>query len=70
MELASPAIGLPARIPIRSQVTEGTSALFLVTEQADVDRLAERMRGVHTMLLATNLTDAERKDLLETFGDA
>jgi uncharacterized membrane protein len=55
---------------IRSQVTEGTSALFLVTEQDDVDRLAERMRGVHTMLLATNLTDAERKDLLETFGDA
>ena len=55
---------------IRSQVTEGTSALFVVTEQADVDRLAERMRGMHTTLLATNLTDTERSALLETFGGA
>jgi uncharacterized membrane protein len=53
---------------IRSEITEGTSALFVVTEQADVDRLGERMRGLHTTLIATNLTDAERKVLLETFG--
>ena len=53
---------------IRAEVTEGTSALFLVTEQGDLDRLGDRMRGMHSTLVATNLTDAERGELLETFG--
>ncbi|GAB1693622.1 DUF1269 domain-containing protein [Krasilnikovia sp. M28-CT-15] len=55
---------------IRTEVTEGTSALFAVTEQGDLDRLGERMRGWHSTLIATNLTDAERETLLETFGGA
>jgi uncharacterized membrane protein len=53
---------------IKSEVTEGTSALFLVTEQADLDRLGERMRGVFTKLVDTNLTDAERGMLTEAMG--
>jgi uncharacterized membrane protein len=53
---------------IREEVTEGTSALFLVTEQGDLDRLGERMRGMHSRLIDTNLTEAERSLLLETFG--
>jgi uncharacterized membrane protein len=53
---------------IREEVTEGTSALFLVTEQGDLDRLGERMRGMHSRLIDTNLTEAERGVLLETFG--
>jgi uncharacterized membrane protein len=53
---------------IRTEVTEGTSALFLVTEQADLDRLGERMRGVLTKLVDTNLTEAERSMLLESVG--
>jgi uncharacterized membrane protein len=53
---------------VRKEVTEGTSALFLVTEQADLDRLGERMRGVFTRLVDTNLTEAERSLLMETFG--
>ncbi|HEU4424124.1 MAG TPA: DUF1269 domain-containing protein [Pilimelia sp.] len=53
---------------IRTEVTEGTSALFLVTEQGDLDRLGERFHGMHNKLIATNLTDAERRVLLETFG--
>jgi uncharacterized membrane protein len=53
---------------IRGEVTEGTSALFVVTEQGDLDRLGDRMRGMHSTLVATNLTDAERGVLLETFG--
>lgn len=52
---------------IRTEVTEGTSALFLVTEQGDLDRLGERFHGLHQKLIATNLTDAERDVLLETF---
>src|SRR4051812_37681129 len=54
---------------IRTQVTEGTSALFLVTEEADLDRLGERFGHGHSQLIATNLTDAERALLLETFTD-
>lgn len=53
---------------IRTEVTEGTSALFLVTNNGDLDRLGERFRGVHLKLVDTNLTDAEKSALLETFG--
>ena len=53
---------------IRTEVTEGTSALFLVTEQADLDRLGERTRGVFTRLVDTNLTEAERSMLMEAVG--
>lgn len=53
---------------IRTEVVEGTSALFVVTEAGDLDRLGERMRGTDKKLITTNLTDAERDVLLETFG--
>ncbi len=53
---------------IRAEVTPGTSALFAMTEDADMDRLGERMHGLKGTLIATNLTPAERKLLLETFG--
>jgi uncharacterized membrane protein len=53
---------------IRTEVTEGTSALFVVTEERDLDRVGERFHGMHWKLIATNLTDAERRVLHETFG--
>ncbi len=53
---------------IRTQITEGTSALFMVTENADMDRLGERFHGRDAKLISTNLTEAERETLLETFG--
>ena len=53
---------------IRTEIVEGTSALFVVTEDADLDRLGERFQRVDKTLLSTNLTDAERRMLLETFG--
>jgi uncharacterized membrane protein len=55
---------------IRTEVSEGTSALFVVTEEGNLDRLGERFRGVDQKLITTNLTDAERETLLETFGGA
>jgi uncharacterized membrane protein len=55
---------------IRTEVGEGTSALFVVTEDSDLDRLGERFRGTDQKLITTNLTDAEREILLETFGGA
>ena len=39
-----------------------------VTENADMDRLGERLHGLHSTLIATNLTDAERAELLEILG--
>lgn len=53
---------------IRTEVVEGTSALFLVTDEGNLDRLGERFRGVDQKLISTNLTEAERETLLETFG--
>ena len=53
---------------IREQVTVGTSALFAVTQDGDTDRVGERFNGLHATLIATNLTDAERSTLLQTFG--
>jgi uncharacterized membrane protein len=53
---------------IRTEVVEGTSALFVVTEEGDLDRLGERFRGSDQKLITTNLTEAERETLLETFG--
>lgn len=53
---------------IREQVTPGTSLLCAVTEEGDLDRLGERFHGLHSTLVATNLTEAERSVLMETFG--
>lgn len=55
---------------MRSEVTEGTSALFLLTTAAVPDRLAEevRARGLHFTLLASNLSHEQEKMLKETFG--
>jgi uncharacterized membrane protein len=53
---------------IRNEVTEGSSALFVVSDQGNLDRLGERFRGMNMTLVQTNLTPAERELLLETFG--
>jgi uncharacterized membrane protein len=53
---------------IRTEVVPGTSALFVVTEDGNLDRLGERFRGMSKTLVHTNLTEAERDTLLETFG--
>jgi uncharacterized membrane protein len=53
---------------IRTEVSEGSSALFLVTDEGNLDRLGERFRGVDKTLIHTNLTEPERDLLMETFG--
>jgi uncharacterized membrane protein len=57
---------------IRTEVGEGTSALFVVTDEGNLDRLGERLRfrGSDQKLIHTNLTEPERAVLLETFGGA
>ena len=53
---------------IREQITPGTSLLCAVTDEGNLDRLGERFHGLHSTLVATNLTEAERSVLMETFG--
>lgn len=53
---------------IRQEVVPGTSALFVVSENADLDRLGESLRLRDSTLISTNLTDAEKRILLDSFG--
>src|ERR1700736_3362827 len=50
---------------VRSQVTEGTSALFLMTSDAVMDRVADAMKDVKFEFIATNLSKEQEQKLRE-----
>ena len=52
---------------VRAKVTEGTSALFLMSEQATVDKVLDAMEGVETELIQSNLTQEQEDKLKEHF---
>jgi uncharacterized membrane protein len=52
---------------LREKVTPGTSALFVLTEKAVPDRVAEAFSGFHAVLITSNLSDEQEKNLRETF---
>ena len=51
----------------RSQVTEGTSALFLLTSDAVKDKVAEELKGEQFELIASNLTKEQEEQLMAAF---
>jgi uncharacterized membrane protein len=53
---------------VRSQVTEGTSALFLMTSGAVMDRVADAMKSTKFEIIATNLSEEQEQNLREAFG--
>jgi uncharacterized membrane protein len=53
---------------VRTQVTEGTSALFLMTSDAVMDRVVDAMKGVKFEIIATNLSKEQEHKLREAFG--
>jgi uncharacterized membrane protein len=53
---------------LRKDVTEGTSALFLMTSDAVVDRVAEALKGDTFEILATNLTAEQEQSLRAAFA--
>ena len=53
---------------IRTQVTEGTSALFLMTGDAVIDRVAEAMKSLKFEIIATNLSKDQETKLREMFS--
>jgi len=52
---------------VQAKVTPGTSALFVLTEKAVPERVAEAFSGFHAELITSNLSDEQEKILLETF---
>ena len=55
---------------VQSQVTEGTSALFLLTSGAVMDRIMQAVReqGLRFELISTNLTAEEEQKLRDIFS--
>lgn len=53
---------------VRSQVQPGTSALFLLSSDAVLDRVREAFRGEHAELVSTNLSVEEEANLREYFA--
>ena len=54
---------------VKSNVTPGTSALFLLTSDAVLDRIQEPMSQFHFELIATNLSAEEEAKLREVFEE-
>jgi len=53
---------------VRSQVTEGTSALFLMTSGAVQDKVADAFKGTKFELIASNLTTEQEEGLRAAFS--
>jgi uncharacterized membrane protein len=54
---------------VRSKVTEGTSALFLMTSNAVQDKVAEAAKGMKFELIASNLSKEEEDKLRAAFAE-
>lgn len=54
---------------IRSKVTEGTSALFLMTSDVVEDRVFDAMKPLKFELIASNLSKDEEEKLREAFAE-
>jgi uncharacterized membrane protein len=56
---------------VRSSVTEGTSALFLLTSGAVMDKVADavKARGIKFELIASNLSKENEEKLKEVFAE-
>jgi len=52
---------------VRSRVTPGTSALFTLTSDAVVERVAEAFRGMGARVISTNLSSEQEARLKEMF---
>ena len=52
----------------REQVTEGTSALFLMTSGAVMDKVVDEFKGVDFELIASNLTKEQEDELRQAFA--
>jgi uncharacterized membrane protein len=54
---------------VRSEVTPGTSALFLMSSGAVMDKVRDAFRGQQAELVSTNLSDDQERALREVFAE-
>jgi uncharacterized membrane protein len=56
---------------VRKKVTPGTSALFLISSNAVIDKIKDELEGVHghATLIHTNLSDEQEAKLREAFEE-
>jgi uncharacterized membrane protein len=54
---------------VRDEVTPGTSALFLMSQNAVVDRVRGAFAETQAQLIRTNLSDEQEAKLREAFGE-
>jgi uncharacterized membrane protein len=53
---------------VQNQVTEGTSALFLMTSDAVMDKVADAFEGIEFELIASNLSKEQEDELRAAFA--
>ncbi len=53
---------------VQAKVTEGTSALFLLTGAVNRDKVQEAFQNVKMELISSNLSDAQEAELRQAFG--
>jgi uncharacterized membrane protein len=54
---------------IREKITEGTSALFLMTKDEVLDKISEEMKSFDFEIIATNLTKEQEERLIAAFSE-
>jgi uncharacterized membrane protein len=54
---------------VRSKITPGTSALFLLTSGAVLDKVVEAVKGQQFELIQSNLSKEQEDQLREAFGE-
>jgi len=54
---------------VREKVQPGTSALFVLTSDAVIDKVNDAFAGAHAELIHTNLSNDEEQRLREAFAD-
>jgi uncharacterized membrane protein len=54
---------------VREEITEGTSALFLLTGDMSVDRVHEALKGKMGTLIRSNLSNEQQEKLQAAFGE-
>jgi uncharacterized membrane protein len=54
---------------VRSEVTEGTSALFLLTGNAVIDKVEEALHAKRGVLIRSNLSKEQEAKLRQEFGE-
>lgn len=54
---------------VKQRVTPGTSALFLLTSDAVIDRITDVFSGTQAELIANNLSSEQEAKLREVFAE-